>query len=223
MGNVIMKNTEIAERARQTIEIVTVKLDQRLIKSRFDEPVAKAAEQFEFEATFPITHIAFHKIISGFVEYIYENAFGASWMLTDPLAEAMFLLENHYRSEIYGTGYTAAILDADDTAESGIQTVLSGLAEAIKDVERQKYVRGVFAWHVLGADWNLRCEIARILLEDYKLFMPERLCKCVPAQLVDQIPAIMNIHICSDSTLQQITFCRETPLTAETLTESQLL
>ena len=216
-------STDIRERARQTVEIITAKLNQGLIKSRLDEPIGKIAREFEYEAECPITHRVFHKIIADFVERIYEKALKAPWMLTDPLAEAIFLLENHYQSVVYGLGYMAAILDADDVREGSIQTVLTGLAESIKDIERRKYVNGVFTWHLLGCDWNLRCEIARILLEDYQPFIPERLRKCGPAQLVDEIPSIMYRHICSESTLQQISFSNEKPLTAENLFNWELL
>ena len=206
-----MKNTDLRECAREIIETITAKLDQDLVKSRFDEPIARAASQFEFRAECPITHQAFHKVIADFVERIYAKGLKAFWILTDPLAEAIFLLENNYRSTRYGTGYTAAILDADDTSIGGVRSVLTGLAESIKDIERQKYIQGVFAWHLYSGDWNLQCEIVRILLEDYRPFIPERLCQCAPAHLVDEIPSIMWRHISSDSVLQQISFCNGKP------------
>jgi len=218
-----MKNTDIRELAKQTIEIITAKLDQDSIKSRFDEPIAKVAQQFKCKADCPISHKAFHEIIADFVEEVYAKALRASWMLTDPLTEAVFLLENHYHSTRYGVGYTAAILDADDAAEGGIRTVLTCLAESIKDIERQKYINGVFTWHLYGGDWNLRCEIARILLEDCRPFIPERLCKCAPAQLVDEIPSIMYRHICSDSVLQQISFCNKKPSIVKSLLDCETL
>ena len=206
-----MKNTDLRERAREMIEIITAELDQDLVKSRLDEPIARVASQFEFKAECPITHQAFHKVIADFVERIYAKALKAFWILTDPLAEAIFLLENNYCSTRYGTGYTAAILDADDASVGGIRSVLTGLAESIKDIERQKYIQGVFAWHLYSGDWNVQCEIVRILLEDYQPFIPERLFQCAPAHLVDEIPSIMWRHISSDSVLQQISFCNGKP------------
>lgn len=217
-----MKNTEIAERARQAIEIVTVKLNPQFIKNRFDEPITKAAEQFEFEATSPITHTVFHNIISSFLKHVYENAFGSSPTVKNPLAWAIWMLESYYHSAIYGIGYTAALLDVDDTEESGLHTVLASLAETIKDIERQQYTQAVFARHLLSADWNLRCEIARSLLEAYEPFLSERLRNCVPAQLADHIPAIINSFMCSESSLENISSYKETTLTAERLHKSKL-
>ena len=206
-----MKNTDLRERAREIIEIITAQLDQDLIKSRFDEPIARVASHFECRAECPITHKAFHKVIADLVERIYAKGLKTFWILTDPLAEAIFLLENNYRSAKYGAGYTAAILDADDASAGGIRSVLTGLAESIKDIERAKYIQGVFARHLYGGDWNVQCEIVRILLEDYQSFIPERLCQCAPAHLVDEIPSIIWRHISSDSVLQQISFCHEEP------------
>jgi hypothetical protein len=138
-------------------------------------------------------------------------------MLTDPLDEAILLLENGYHSALYGPGYTGAILHANDPSGGGIQTVLAGLTEAIKDIEQQKYINGVLTWHLHGCSWDLQCEIAQILLEDYRPFIPPQLCKCAPAQLVDEIPEIIHRYIESDFTLQGISFRSQRPLTAEKL------
>lgn len=215
-------NCDMEKRAREIIEIISAKLDSGLIRSRFDEPIAKVAWESKCEAKFPVTHKDFNKIVADFVQQIYEKALKASWMLTDPLAEAIFLLENYYRSPAYGPGYAAAVLHANDAAEGGVQAVLAGLAESIKNIERKKYIDGVFTWHLHSCSWELQCEIARLLLEDYKPYIPPLLCKCVPAQLVDEIPSIMYRYICGDFTLQQISLCNEKHLTAETLPDWEM-
>ena len=216
-------NTDIQEQARETLEIIMAKLDQNLIKCKFDEPISEAARQFKYQVESPMTYKVFHKIIADFVEHIYTRALNASWMLTDPLIEAIFLLENYYSSTMYGTGYTAAMLDADDPETGGIQNVLSNLAEIIKDIERQKYIEGVFIWHLYSNNWDVRCEIARILLQDYRNFIPEKLQKCIPGQLVDEIPLIIYRHVSSDSVLQQISFYNEKSLNIGTLFNEETL
>jgi hypothetical protein len=110
---------------------------------------------------------------------------------------------------MYGTGYVAALLDANDPTEGGIQTVLTGLSESIKEIERQKYTKAIFTQFLHGCSWYQLCEIARILLEDYQAIIPERLAKCYPAQLVDEIPSLISMFISGDSFLQQITFSSE--------------
>ena len=218
-----MMSSDIEKCAKEIIEKITAKLDQSLIKSRFDEPIAKIAGEFKCEVNSPIGHKAFHNIIADFVEQIYGKALKAGWMLTDPLAEAILLLESYYQSSVYGNGYAAALLDATSEAEGGFQTVLNGLAEIIKDIEKHKYVTAVFTLHLHSCSWDLQCEIVRILLEKYEALITPQLCKCVPAQLIDEIPAIMYRYICSDFMLQQISFCTEKPLTVETLVDRELL
>jgi len=170
-----MMSINITERARQTIDAIAAQLDPNLLKSKFDEPIDRVTRQFKYEADYPVGHKTFHHIIAEFVYQIYENGLKASWLLMDPLAEAISLLERYYQSAVYDTGYVAALLDANDAAEGGIQTVLIGLAESVKDTERQKYITAVFTWHLRRSSWPLQCEIVRILLEDCRAFDPERL------------------------------------------------
>jgi hypothetical protein len=196
-----MENTDIKKRAKGVIELITAKLDPDLMSSRFDGPIAKVAGQFECQVEYPVTHRDFHGIIADFTQQIYEKALKASWRLTDPLDEAIVLLENGYCSALYGPGYTGAMLHTNDTEKGGIQTVLTSLAGVIIEIERQKYIDGVLTWHLRGCSWLLLCEIAQKLLEDYKPFIPPQLCKRVPAQLVDVIPDIMQRCIDSHFTL----------------------
>jgi hypothetical protein len=201
-----MMNSDVTKRAREIVEMITAKLDPDLMSCRFDKPIAEAAGKFECEVKYPVTHKGFHKVIADFVQQIYEKALKASWMLTDPLDEAILLLENGYRSFLYGPGYTGAMLHTNDTEKGGIQAVLTGLAGAINDIERQKYIDGVLTWHLHGCSWDLQCEIAKVILEDYRPFIPPQLFKCVPPELVDVIPVIMQRYIDSDFTLQGISF-----------------
>ncbi|KPL24970.1 MAG: hypothetical protein AMJ75_02215 [Phycisphaerae bacterium SM1_79] len=201
-----MTNFDIRKRAREIVETITAELDPGSISSRFDKPITEIAGAFECEVTYPLTHKDFHKVISDFVRQIYEKALKTPWILTDPLDEAILLLENGYRSFLYGPGYTGAILHASDTEKGGIQAVLTGLAGAINDIERQNYIDGVLTWHLHGCSWQLQCEIAQIILEDYRPFIPPQLCRRVPAQLVDVIPIIMQTYIDSDFALQGTSF-----------------
>ena len=218
-----MRNSDIKRRARQTIGTIAAKLDHELMSSRFDEPIARVAGQFEYDAEYPVTHKDFHKIIADFVQQIYEKALKTSWMLTDPLDEAILLLENGYRSALYGPGYTGAILHANDRAAGGVQAVLRGLADVIRDVEQQKYINGVLTWHLHGCNWQLLCEIAQILLEDFGPFIPPQLCRCAAAQLVDVIPEILCACISSDSTLHGMSFGGREPGGADKLLDRDML
>ena len=199
-----MMSSDIRKQAAQKVKAITTELDQALIKKRFDEPIDNAVRQFIHKANCPISHEEFHRVITEFVLHIYDKSFNARWMASaEPLGQVIELLENHYNGA-YGRGYIAAALDANDTREGGIDTVLNQLAEIIKDIERQKYVNAIFAVNINPADWHLKCEIVSILLEDYRQFLPQHLLVCKPWELVNEIPSIMYRYICSDSALQEL-------------------
>jgi len=216
IGAIVM-NCDTKKHARETVETITAKLDHSLIKSQFDEPIDEAARQFTHKTNCPITHETFHRVIAEFVVCVYDKGLNARWKASaEPLGQAISLLEKHYNSA-YGHGYIAAALDVSDTQEGGIDVVLNQLAEIIKDIERSKYIKAVFTVNIDQTDWHLKCEIAGILLEEYKSFLPEHLLRCKPWELVNEIPTIMYRYICSESALQQVFSCPEKPLTAENL------
>jgi len=201
-----MMSTEIRKRTREIIQIITAQLDDELLKGRFDDPIGAVVRQFDCRVDRPVGHTAFNRTIARFVEQVYEQGLRSPTSLIDPLAEAISLLDNGYQSGSYGPGYIAALLDANDGAEEGVRSVVVALGESIKDRERSKYVQSVFASHLPMGDWHLRCEIVKTLLEDYQAVIPERLRQCAPAQLVEQIPAILNGYIRAGSVLRNLSF-----------------
>lgn len=199
-----MTNTDIPEQARRTIGTILTQLDQRLIRSLFDEPIDHAARQFIHDASCPASNKTFHKVIADFTVQVYEQGLNAFWKLSgDPLGEALALLDNYYQGT-FGYGYIAAALTANDPAQGGINAVLGMLKEIIKRVERQKYFRRVFATSIETADWHVRCEIVRVLLENYKQFLPEQMLHCEPWELANQIPSMISVYLDSDSALEEI-------------------
>jgi len=201
-----MINSDIKKHARQIVEIITAKLDPDMMSSRFDGPVTKVAEEFQCEVEYPVTHKVFHRIAADLVQQIYETALKTSWMLTDPLDEAILLLENGYHSVLYGSGCTGAMLYINDTGKGGIETVLASLAGIIIAVEKQKYIDGVLTWHLHGCSWDLQCGIAQVIMEDYEPFIPPQLRQRAAAQLVDVIPILIQQSIDSNYSLQGILF-----------------
>jgi len=214
---VTLKNTDIKARARKTVETISTKLDHSLIESQFDEPIDETARRFTHKADCPISHKEFHRVITEFVVWVYDKGLSARWKLSaEPLGQVIELLEKHY-SSTYGTGYTAAALDASEAGEGGIDAVLNQLAQIIKDIERSKHIKAIFAVNIDFTDWHLKCEIVSVLLDQYRQFLPEHLLKCKPWELANEIPTIMYRYICGESALQQILSCTEKSLSAENL------
>lgn len=199
-----MTNTDIHVQAEDVIKKIAAQLDQGLTRSLIDETIDKAVRQFRHRASCPVPYKNFGKIVADFMVQIYDHGLNARWKLSnDPLGEAIELLDGYYQSA-YGDGYMAALLDANDAAEGGIDAVLRQFAEIIKDVERQKYVQGVFAANIDPANWYLQCEVAKMLLEDYKAFLPECLLQRQPWELASQIPTLVYMCLGSDSTLEEV-------------------
>ena len=195
---------DISAQARKRIAAITDQLDPALLKRRFDEPVDRVARQFTHQAGCPLGQHEFHRVITDFVVSIYDQGLDAGWLVAfEPGGVAIELLEAHYHS-VHGRGYIAAILDANHTQEGGIDAVLVQLAEIIKSVERQKYVNAVFALHIDPTDWHLKCEMAKLLLIDYRSFLPTQLQECQPCQLANQIPSMMFHDLGSDTTLEEL-------------------
>jgi len=194
---------DLERRARETIATILAELDPDRITQRFDDPIDWAARESGRDLPCPISHTRFHQALADFVTEIHDKLWGACWMLTDPLAEGIWLLQNLYHIAIHDSGYTAAVMDANDSAEGGMQTVLMVLAESIKAVERQKYTQAVLVRNLYTCSWQLRCQIARVLLTDYGAFLPRRLAQCAPEQLAYEIPALISTLVSSNLALYQ--------------------
>ena len=188
--------------AIQIVENITAELDPDLLSSQFDQPINRIATEFQCEEAYPITHQQFHRIIADFVLQIYEQALNAAWKLTDPVDEAIVLLDSGYHSPLHGPGYTGAMLHVNDIQRGGLKSVLNFLASVIITVEKQKYIDAVLAWYLHGCSWDLQCDIAQVVLEQYGFLLPPQLSKREPAQLVDVIPGIIQRYIESDASLQ---------------------
>jgi hypothetical protein len=210
-----MTSTEAAKRAREAIDRIVAELDEDLIRSRFDEPISEVLRQFHCQTPHLLDQKTFNRIVAQVVEQVYQSL-KIPMILTDPLAQAISLLEEGYESGTYGPGYVPALLDASNDAEEGLAGVVKSLGELLKDHEKRRYINSVFTAHLPLGDWRLLCEIAKTLLEDYRLFIPEALARCAPAQLVDQIPSLLCAGLHTDSVLRDLSLGGSGSIPAET-------
>ena len=184
---------EIKIRAAEIFKIMQTLLDEKHLAETIDRPIDEAAGSFQYEVEYPVSSKEFHKIVAQFMEAIYENGLG-TFAKPDPLSSALALLEKHYQG-VYASGYAAARIEANDTEHGGMDSVLQRFAESIKTLERAKHARAVFVRHLDPDDWEMRCEIAKLLLEYCQPFLPPQMCHCVPSQFADDIPLLMNIYL----------------------------
>ena len=203
-----MKDLEVQKRAQKVISELTEALQEKCIKARIDEPINEAAKKFCYNTEQPVDYRQIHKILSGFVNHLYVAGLKSDWIISDPLAETLLILDTHYQG-LSSNGYAAAMIDATNEQVGGLDMVINHLAEIIKTVERQKYVNGVFASYLDPADWFLKCQIIQQLLKQYNSILPASLQECSPQQLVDEIPQLMSLIQNSYTVLQEITTSHE--------------
>lgn len=191
-----MTESELTTCANEKIDRILFEIDERQLKQRFDDPVDAVLEQFSCEPDYPVNYQRFKEIVVEFVEKVYTDALKKLFEGPTVLAVAIELLEEYYQG-LYASGYTAALMDANDRDNGGMYVVLAGLAEAIKTLHRQTYIKHVFARYTGSNNWRLQQRITKILLERYEPYLPAFLKTVNPAQITSQIPAIIQSYTAS--------------------------
>ena len=183
-----MRSSERDHTADKAIETIMMLLDEKRVAGEIDEPIDQAARAFRLEARDGCSHCDFNRITGRFVSHIYKTGLRLPRHLSteEALAEAVFLLKKDYPGP-HDDGYDVALMDASDTKLGGIELILSGLAESIKEVEREKYVEWVFLDSVDQLDWDARLRIAAVYRKRNKQFFPPDLLALDPARLAHHL------------------------------------
>ena len=160
---------------------------------------------FRLKVKVPLSHSDFNRVIADFVSGIYQKGLRLPRHLSgqEALTEAVSLLEKYYQG-IDSKGYDGALLDAAGNDQEGLGYVLSQLAESIKTVERDKYVRWVFADTIDQSDWEALRRIAATYLTKYRFFLSPELRNMDPAWLVDDFQDLILNLVSTKSLLRQI-------------------
>ena len=197
-----MTNSDSRTVEKKILDDILRLLDEGHIKSEIDNPIDKAISQYQVDSGAPYSSQYFHKTISDYTSHIYEHGLKIPQKLSSQqaLAEAIFLLERTYQGA-NSSGYAAALLEATHTEKNGIEWVLMSLSQIIKTEERKKYVRWIFANRLESADWSVKCQIARLLLDQLGPFLTPNLRNCAPAQIIDVLPELITSHLSTDYTL----------------------
>lgn len=195
---------EKMRRAEKVLDEIFKQLNEDDIRERIDEPIDVVFGDFtkRLEKMGQEGHPS--GAFAEFTRRVYTDGLKAAWHVVNAAATSLRLLEDHYQG-LWSDGYCAAVLDATNSAMGGVCFVLAQLAEIIKNKERQEYVQAVFLRQINPCDWQLRCEIARVLLDRYGPMLVPPLQKCPPSQLVEEIPALATAIVSSKNTADRIT------------------
>lgn len=204
MGSNTMSSRCARTRAEQVVAELQRLLDEARLAAVIDEPIDRVAEAFQHECV-GVTSVAdLHEVVGRFVQRLHAEALPGKRTLSESqaLGEAIALLERNYAGQ-GANGYFEAVLDARDESGAGIGLVLSKMADAMKVQGRALYVRWLIARHVDPTDWELKCSLAALLVEQCSLSLPPQLQACPCEQLADLAIDLLLSDLATASQLRQ--------------------
>ena len=188
-------NSDGKRKAVVIIKEVFEKTSEEYLQLRIDEPIERATASFEFDRDAPVTHQTFTRVIADFVRHVYEQGLWGKQELTvaQASAEAVAILEEGYQSS-RDRGYYAAYLAALNP-DLGLEYILGQMAGHIIAMARVKHVQWVCASRMELSDWPIRCLIAEILLECWRLFLPENVRGCSPTRFAHHLSDLIILGL----------------------------
>ena len=200
-----MTNFNKIRDATGIIEEVFELIDEDYLYRLIDKRIEEAAVDFKFDRKAPLTHQAFIRIIGDFVYHVYKNGLCVRQTLSaaQARAEAMALLEKCYESP-HANGYFGAFLDVSNSKMDTHESILIQIAEIIKALAREKYIKWVYFNRIISLDWPVRCQIAEILIKRWAPFLPLNISQCSPAQLADHLPDLIEVLRSTDGTVRKM-------------------
>jgi hypothetical protein len=76
---------------------------------------------------------------------------------------------------------------------AGHQVVVQRIAELFRTRRRALFTQWVFDRYVNSADWEVRCALAALLLEQHRQELTEQLQQIPPERLADHIPGLIRM------------------------------
>ena len=199
-------NSKSRSATEKTINDVLDLTGEPYLNQYIDEPIDKATNSFRFIDTNSLTPLKFIQSISNYIKHIYQHGLRVKQELSNPQACSimLYILEYGYHGP-YGSGFDEAFLDATDSELSGIQFTLKQVEDYIKNTERQKHIRWVFATRIENLNWDEKCLIAESLLELWKTFLPPNLIGFSSCRLACQLPEILTTISSVNKTASNLT------------------
>lgn len=186
----------LRHRADAVIDKMARCLDEDYLVSHIDVPIDRAVAEYSEPEVGLFSHQHLHHSLARFVAHLYAHGLPCPRRLSPAQSnnEAVALLEAAYEGAC-ANGYFAAVVDASLAQPDGMEVVRARLAEALKAEWRRMHVRWVFAAALPPSDWELRSEIAAILLRRLRPWLPARMAQSPPARFADDIPALFTLYL----------------------------
>ncbi|PKN62634.1 MAG: hypothetical protein CVU57_23585 [Deltaproteobacteria bacterium HGW-Deltaproteobacteria-15] len=194
-----MTNSDRSPREEAILDTVFELLQEENLSRFIDEPIDDAFQAFQIETAEPLSHLNFNTIISRFFYELNAKAICPRRHLseTESLAEAVFLLEKYYKG-VHTRGYDGAWMDASSSEGEGIGQVLFQLANTMKQIERDKYIKWVLLSNIDQHDWKMKVRLVSKYLQRYGEDLPPQLAGMDPFQLIESLPGLIDTVLSAD-------------------------
>ncbi len=198
-----MTNSDRKSKEEEILDTLIELLREEHVSQIIDEPIDHALQEFQLEIIEPLTHMDFNRTVSRFFREVTAKALYPNRDLseTESLAQAVFFLEKNYRG-VQIPGYDGAWMDVSSEGED-IEQVLFQLADSIKQVEREKYMRWVFLSNVDQLDWEGKERLVSTYFRRYRKELPPQFVAMDPFRFIELIPELLLNVASLDSATRQ--------------------
>lgn len=169
-----MKSSETRyRRALEILDRVAALLDAAQLARRIDEPIDHALREFEYPQIRHMSNRQFLDVLAHFLRHLHARAFpnGRQLSISGARDEAVALLDYATPS----TDYYDSFVEAAEHGDEGLANVLVQVADLVKARQRHMYVSWVAASHIDSNDWHLKRQMAAILMERCRRYLPSQL------------------------------------------------
>lgn len=167
-------------------------------------PLDRAAEVFELPSRPDSTYEDFIHTTARFLQHLYENGIPIKQHLTNSQSlSEVFSALNKYQG-FHGTGIIAAWFDVSRHYYADMEAVLVQMKEVVKQNLRERYTQWLLMREMSRLDWRKRCYLTEVLILSIQDHVSGSILDCEPEQLIDQIPALIQMHLNSSSQIRKI-------------------
>ena len=179
-----------------TLDDLVAMLDPAVLRRQFDTPVDAVTRAFLARKPRARTTAEFNRVIVRFVRAIHARALPFARILSTAEAYAIAVRMLHRAYDPAGShGYELALLAVVRENRETIDSVLSAIADGIKQNEREKYRRWIHVRFVEGLSWAEKCALAAEVIREESPgsepsdFPPD------PACLAAHLPELIDAYV----------------------------
>ena len=175
---------------RKLIKDILLQLGEEYLAHRIDNPLKRAAAEFQFDDNELLSYEKFLNLIGAFISHIYFKGYGVKRLLTEQQStiEAITLLETGYQGRVQDR-LDHAFLDAQ---EYGLSHIFSYFISSISSSARQNHINWVFKYRLNTLCWAEKNIIVKLLFHDWNRSLPPHMKDSPPENYANQLPELFK-------------------------------